>query len=279
MFTGETSYRSSSMYTSWFLRTCFLKICMAIAVLSGAIPAQADLFLDLTSVTPGGPGAGAFSGTLGGVTVTGTISSSGTPAFFFNAVGSGLGDSTIDGSSSQFSYSSIFSPTIPATDRVGFTYTATAGNLVTLTFSSPIADPVVHVANMDWCAFSFAATLGFSSLTLLDGNDGLDVDGVDPAFGGPPYSSALVWDHNPSTSDITPPTSAPPSSGARSAYASVQIDGTFSTLSFVTDAMGPFSDSGNFTISAATVPEPSSALLVGVCGAIGVSSCLRCRKR
>jgi hypothetical protein len=236
-----------------------------IGLLAGAV-GRADVFLDVTAVTPGGPGIGTFSGTLGSIAVAGSIS--GPPAFFFTTTGSGIGDSTIDGSSPQFSYSTVFSPTVSLTDRIGFTYLATAGNLVSLTFSAPITDPVFHIANFDWAAFSFAPTLGLSSLTLLNGNDGPDGDGIDPAFGGPAYSSLLVWDANPSTSDSTPPGGLPPSSGTRSGYASVQLNGTFSSIGFVVDAMGPFSDNGSFTISA--VPEPGSLGLIGL-GVVGMT--------
>lgn len=249
-------------------------VALLVALTSAALPiatVQADVFLDLSSVTPGSSGVGTFAGTLGGIAVTGSIS--GAPVFSFNAVGSGLGDSTIDGSSPQFSSSSVFSPTVPTTDRIGFTYLAFAGNAVTLTFSSPVTDPVFHFANWDWMGATFLPTPGFSSLTLLNGNNGPDGDGVDPAFGGPAYSSALVYDHMPFTTDATPPTSMPPTTGDRSAYGSVRINGTFSTLVFVTDAMGPFSDSGSFTIS---VPGPSTlpALVVAA-----LASCPRRRRR
>lgn len=233
---------------------------------------RADTFLDLTSVTPGSPGVGAFSGTLGGIIVTGSISA-GPPAFSFNATGPGIGDSTIDGSSPQFSSSTVFSPTVSLTDRVGFTYSATATNLVMMTFSSPVTNPVFHVANLDWAGFSFAPTPGLTSLTLLKGNNGPDTDGIEPTFGGAPYSFLFVLDANPSTSDSTLPFGAPPTSGPRSAAASVQLNGTFSTIGFAVDALGPFSDSGSFTLS---VPEPGPMLLAGL-GALGLAG--RSRRR
>ena len=240
------------------------------AVLIGLLPGavgRADTFLDLTSVTPGGPGVGAFSGTLGGITVTGSIAAGSPAGFFFNATGPGIGDSTIDGSSPQFSYSTVFSPTVLLTDRVGFTDAAPVTMFVTMTFSSPVTDPVFHVANLDWAGFSFAATPGLSSLTLLNGNNGPDSDGIDPTFGGAPYGFLIVRDANFSTSDSTAPFIAPPTSGARSADASVKLNGTFTTIGFAVDA-GPFSDSGSFTIS--TVPEPSSLVLAGL-GVVGVA--------
>lgn len=252
-----------------------LKTWVALGTLAGAGAVQADVFLDLSSVSPGSGGVGSFSGTLGGVVVTGSILSGGVPVFFFNATGSGVDSSTTDGSTPQFSHASVFSPTVSATDRVGFTYLGMAGNLVTLTFSAPVTDPVFHVANLDWAAFSFLPTPGFTSLTLLNGNAGPEPDGIDPAFGGPAYSNALLWDQNPSTTDATLPSGLPPTSGARSAYASVRINGSFSSLNFMTDSMGPFTDGGSFTIS--VVPEPSSAMLLGL-GIVVMLGALRLRR-
>lgn len=240
-------------------------------------PARADVFLDVTSVTPGGPGTGVFSGMLGGIAVSGSISAlGGPPAMFFNAPGPGIGDSTLDGSSPQYSDPTVFSPTIPTTDRVGFTYVSGAGNLVTLTFSKPVTNPVFHVANLDGVGFLFAPTPGFTSLTLLKGNDGADGDGIDPGFGGAGYGYSMVYDLSPGSSDSTPPTMPPPTTGPRSAYGSVRINGTFSTILFVTDGMGPPTDSGSFTLS--IVPEPSSIVLAGI-GAVVLIGFVRCRKR
>ena len=232
---------------------------------------HAQSFLDLASVTPGSSGVGTFSGTLGGISVSGSIF--GPPVFSFNPVGGLLGSSTIDGSSPQFSYSSVFSPSMPGGDRVGFTYTAMASSTVSVVFGSPVTNPVFHFANLDWMAVSFVPTPGFTSLTLLNGNGGPDLDGIDPGFGGAPYGFGLVWDKNPATSDATPPTSAPPTAGGRSAYGSVQVNGTFSTVNFATDAMGPFADSGSFTIS--TVPEPTT---VSVVAAMALAVLARRRK-
>lgn len=240
---------------------------------SPAGPAGGDTFLDLTSLTPGGPGVGAFTGTLGGITVSGSIAA-GPPTFFFNATGPGLSNSTIDGTSPQFSHASVFSPTNPFSDRIGFTYTAAATILVSMSFSSPVTNPVFHVANLDWAGFSFGPTVGLTSLTLLKGNDAADSDGIDPLFGGAPYSFLYVHDVAPPTSDASLPFSPPPTGGPRSAYASVRLNGTFSTIGFAVDALGPFTDSGSFTLS--VVPEPGTALLLGL-GALGLAGLSRRR--
>jgi hypothetical protein len=236
--------------------------CALLMSLLGSSIGSAAVFLDVTSLTaPSGPGLfTGFSGTLGGIGVTGSVSTGGGPAaFFFTAPGTAIGDSTVDGSSPQYSYSSVFSPTILTTDRVGFNYTGTATNLVTLSFTASVTDPVFHFANLGGGGFSFAGTPGFVSLTLLNGNNGPDGNGIDPTFGGVPYTSAIVRDAAPSPTDPTPPpTSDPVPSGPRSAYGSVRLNGTFTTVTMAIDGMG-FADNGSFTVS--NVPEPGAAML------------------
>ena len=249
--------------------------CGALVFTLSAVTSQAAVFLDLSSVTPGSVGVGTFTGTLGGISVSGSISpfAGGPSVFSFNPIGPGIGGSTTDGSSPQFSYSTVFSPTEPLTDRVGFTYISGATNLVTIAFGSSVTNPVFHVANLSGVAFNFSPTPGFTTLTLLAGNGGAG-DGVDPSFGGVPYGFAHVQDLSPPSSDATLPSLPPPTAGPRSAYASVQINGTFTSLVFATDGMGPPSDDGSFTIS---IPEPGSALLA----LLGLScpACFRHRRR
>ncbi len=224
---------------------------------------QADLFLDLTSVTPGGPGLGAFSGTLGGIAVTGSIA--GSPSVFsINATGTGISNSTTDGSSAQYNYSTVYSPTIGTTDRIGYSYLGGATNTVILTFASAVTNPVIHVANLDVTQFSFAALGGLTSMTLLNGNGG-GGDGIG-VVGGPSFS---ILDLNPTTSDATLPTSSPPIAGARSAYGSVRLNGTFTTIGIGVGASGPGSDIGGGSFTISIVPEPGSLILVGL-GALGI---------
>ena len=71
---------------------------MLIGLVCGA-SSRADFFLDLTSITAGGPGVGKFAGTLGSVGVTGSILPGPPVDFVFGGLGVGIGNSTIDGSS------------------------------------------------------------------------------------------------------------------------------------------------------------------------------------
>lgn len=249
----------------------FIAFCALLISLLGGT-SQAALFLDVTSVTPGGPGTGAFTGTLGGIGVTGSISASGgAPSFFFSGAGGGIGDSTIDNSSPQYSYGTVYSPTAALTDRIGWTSLGTKTETVVISLSSAVVNPVFHVANLDWAQFSFAATPGLTSLTYLNGNfDG--TDGLDATPGA--LGFGFVQDFNPSTSDGTPPAGSPPTTGARSAYGSVQLNGTISTIVIGMGTNGPFSDTGSFTIS---VPEPGS-LILGI-ATLGVAVFTRRRGR
>jgi hypothetical protein len=240
--------------------THFLRFLAFVIALPVCGVCYGDLFLDLSSVTAGGPGVGGFTGTLGGNLVTGSITTPGGPSsFFFNAPGVGLGDSTVSGTSPQFSYTTVYSPTIGATDRVGFTSLGLASNVMTISFTSPITNPVFHAANFDWVQPSFALNPGLTSMTLLNSNgDGVDgLSALALALG-----TFQIRDIDPSTSDATLPSSSPPTSGGRSAYGSVQLNGTFTTLSLAIGTLGPFSDGGSFTLS--VVPEPSAFILTGL---------------
>ena len=233
---------------------------------------RADSFLDLTSLTPGGPGLGAFSGTLGGVSVTGSVA--GSPSVLaLNVTGAGISNSTTDGTSPQFSYSTVFSPTSATTDRIGFSYIGGATNSISISFGAPITNPVFHIANIDNAQFTFVGTAGLTSMTLLNGNGG-GGDGI-AILGSPSFS---IIDTNPTTSDATPPTSFPPTTGARSGDGSVQLNGTFSTINIGVGASGPGTDIGGGSFTLSVVPEPGSLILAGI-GALSLAGFSRRRGR
>jgi hypothetical protein len=225
--------------------------------------------MDITSLTSGGTGVGAFTGTLGAATVTGSILSSNyANSFTFNPTSSGtLGAwelSNTGATSPQFNYSTIYATAKNNIDTLG--YTLFGNNPVGTTnkarmqinFSVPIKDLVINMANLDNSVWDFAASGGVTSLTLLKGNgngtDGLGVSGktiVDLANGDVGLA----------------PSTTPTTSGTRSGYGSVMINGTYSSLTIdltATHSLG--GDGGNFTFT--LVPEPTSLglLLPGAAG-------------
>lgn len=235
------------------LRTIIALNAFAILCISGI--AKAD-FLDITSLTPGT--SGSFTGTIEGVAVMGSITTT-TPGFQFDAPGPTYFDSTIDNSSPQFSYGSIFTPSTALTDRIGYTSFDGTFNPATITinFASPITNPVFHVANLDAMQYDFTPTIGLGSLVLLSGNgdvsDGLRVSGN------------IIFDANNGTVIGQTPSESPFTTGDRSAYGSISLLGTFTTLTFDVSNGGLGGDGGAFTLSTAAVPEPGSvALLAGM---------------
>ena len=229
-------------------------------------PASAG-FLDITSLTPGT--SGSFSGTLGGVGVAGTISTT-APHFEFSATGSDFFNSTIDNTSTQYSYGNIYTPSIPLTDRVGYaSYDGTRNTAtITINFTSAVTNPVFHVANLDSMQYDFSATAGLAGLALLSGNGG-GGDGILVA-------GDVIKDANPLTAIGQPPTDQPLTSGARSAYGSVLLEGTFTSLTINVDNPGSAGDGGSFTLS--TIPEPSTLALAGIGGFSGLIGAWRRRR-
>jgi MYXO-CTERM domain-containing protein len=227
-----------------------------VAVLGGSTIASAG-FLDLTSVTAGA--SGSFAGTLDSVTVNGSISTP-NPAgrFLFNntTVTTGWENSTTNDTSPQFSYSNIYATSIPLTDGVG--YTSLAGTVnpatITITFASAQTNLVFDVANLDAMQYSFSLTGGLSSLALLSGNGG-GGDGLQVV--GNVISDASGTGVGQQMSD------APFTTGARSAYGSVELVGTYSSLTIAVNNPAGVGDGGTFTLN--TVPEPTT-LGLGLAG-------------
>ena len=234
----------------------------------GMVAGQADAAtLDLTGVTPGTPGTGSFEGFLGGVSVTGSLVS-GVSQFEIRGVGGGFANSIIDNSSPQFSDNSIYTPAQPLTDKVGYNMSSPNGGTARLqiNFSEAVINPTFHVANLDSMMYDFSPTGGLSELSLLSGNGADDGDGL-------VVEGLIVKDANPLTIvGVSPAAPVPTNPTPRSAYGSIQLLGTFTSLDIDLlqnpDTTG--GDGGAFTITTTTtVPEPASVLGLLVVGTLG----------
>ncbi|MFM7278698.1 MAG: PEP-CTERM sorting domain-containing protein, partial [Microcystis aeruginosa] len=180
---------------------------------------------------------------------------------------------TIDNTTPQYSYSNIYTPSQSLGDRVGYTMFNQTGQTATLKiqFSSPVTNPIFHVANLDGMIYDFSDPgNGLIALSLLSGNggggDGLTVD----------TANKIIADGN-SLGAAFPPHVTPPTTGARSAYGSVALLGTFSTLNIKLQGNPSLTiagDGGSFMIST-TVPEPSTVLSLLTLGTLGAASTLK----
>lgn len=239
------------------------------AMLTQATAQAANVFLDVEQVTPGGSGLGAFSGTLNGVAVSGEMSGPGVHTTI-SGINSGVpvSNTTLDGSSPQFSYSSVFAASQNQTDRVGFGNdldTTYAASRLTISFGQTMSNLVFHIANLDGSIFDFTATIGLTGISLLSGNgDGSEGLGV---------SGKSLFDYNPDTIVGQYPEDQPFTSDIRSAYGSVLLAGSYDDLVidiYTNPAMtayqhsldGIAQDGGSFTLSA-PVPVPAAFWLFG----------------
>jgi hypothetical protein len=241
---------------------------------TSAAPAFADL-MDLTSVTPGV--SGGFTGTLNGIAVTGAITSS-TPNFKFTPAvlaNPNFPDSVIDGGSAQYSYSSVYAVTSAQADQVGYVTLTNSFNPATITvaFGSPIVNPIFQVANLDGMQYDFSSTAGLGGLVLLSGNGGSDGDGIQ-------VIGDVISDANTTTIVGQLPSASPATTGARSAYGSVELLGSFDTLTIDVSNPGDLGDGGSFTFAAAPVPEPWSwSLLAIMCAILAIRGRWRSKHR
>jgi hypothetical protein len=236
----------------------------------------AVVFLDLNSFTAGGPGTGTFAGTLGGVNVTGSLLAGGSSNFQILGINpTDWAGTTIDNTTPQYSYSNIYTPSQNLGDRLGYGQFAGASSqsaTLKIQFSSPVTNPTFHVANLDAMIYDFSdPSNGSIALNLLSGNggggDGLTVD----------TTNKIIADANPLTGVGLPPSTTPPTTGARSAYGSVALLGTFSTLNIKLQGNPSLTlagDGGSFMIST-TVPEPTSTLGLLALGTLGAASTLK----
>jgi hypothetical protein len=245
--------------------------------LAGTTSAFADL-LNLSAVTPGS--SGQFTGTLDGIAVNGSISTPNSNFTFSPAVPSNpeFPDSTIDGTSPQYSYSNIYTVSAPLADQVGYVMSSGSPNVaaITINFGSAILNPIFQVANLDGIQYDFSPTVTLTGLDLLSGNGG-DGDGLQ-------VTGDIISDADPATSVGQSPSAAPFTTHARSAYGSVELLGTFTTLTIDisnVEVSGKYQgDGGSFTLATTPVPEPwSLTLFATMCGILAIRMRRRSRTR
>ncbi len=249
---------------------------LALGSLGVASRVSADEYLKLTNVTSNG-----FTGWLGTTYVTGTLTD--TRNIYFNTPNNGstsrFSTHTND-SSAQYRYSNVYALASPNLDQVGFQASTIRssdhgdiGNL-TLTFSKPIGNLDLDIAGLTATTMTFANTGGVTGISYGSGNGGssaTDGLGVDSATGE-------IYDINPNTSSAQPTTQSPLTTGPRSAYGSIGIDGgAISTITISWSDYGNLNDYGSFTLH--TTPEPGTyGLLIGFTLASG-SMFVRRRRR
>lgn len=225
----------------------------------GCSAAYAD-WLQVSSLTTGT--AGTFTGSLGGVAVTGGITASPANTLQLNGT-SGTNsweESNTTNTSPQYSYSSVYAYTIGGTDELGLTkfYSQTETGVLTINFAQPMTNVVLQIANLDAAVWDLSNTAGLTGLSILKGNGG-GGDGLGLAVSGD-----TILDLNPTTQVGQNQSASPLTSGARSAYGSVELMGTYSSL-VVDVAMNPNGISGDgFNFTLVSTPEPASMALLGV---------------
>jgi hypothetical protein len=211
------------------------------------------------------------------VNVTGSILAGGSSNFQILGINpTDWAGTTIDNTTPQYSYSNIYTPSQNLGDRVGYVASGSNAPIATATltiqFSSPVTNPTFHVANLDGMIYDFSdPSNGSIALSLLSGNggggDGLTVD----------TTNKIIADANPFTGVGLSPFTPPPTTGTRSAYGSVELLGTFSTLNIKLQgnpSLTVAGDGGSFMIST-TVPEPSTVLSLLTLGTLGAASTLK----
>lgn len=239
----------------------------------GASQAHAQSFLQIDSLGIGTTGF--FAGSLGVTSVYGVISTP-NPNFQFEPTGamfdsSAMGplDPSLNSNlSPQYSYASVYSPSTPLTDQVGYNYLPgnTDPATITISFTPAVTNPVFQVANLDSMEYDFSPTPNLT-LQLIRGNGG-PIEPDDPEQDdGLMVSGTVISDADPYTVVGQDPTDAPFTTGPRSAYGSVEFVGSFSTVTLNVYDLNSTGDGGSFTLS--TVPEPSSLAVLGA-GAMGL---------
>jgi len=224
-----------------------VKILAATLVLFGSLAgaANAQSFADWDETTDISP--------LGTLSVQGILSIGGsTTNVVFRA--NGTGDPlihSIDDNSNQFSVPSIFTPAFARTSVVRANLGA--ADSVDILFDSPVRNPILYFNALG------ANTLTFSDPFTVGGADEVAI--ID-------LVARSVTGINGSQ---LPPELTPNSGMSQEADFNLQFSGIFTSLSFVSSRTAGKLDRNAITVGAFTVPEPSSAILLGLAGPLFLS--------
>ncbi len=222
---------------------------VAPALLIGA-SAHADTFAEFNSFATDQT---SISGTVGSV------------SFAANLINSAMGGNTdhvfrqpssvFNNSSTRFTDPAFYNPT-PAgpTDHLGFSMfsgTTDPGASATLTvnFSQPVTNPVFHFNGLDRVAWDFSATTTDLFARADDGS-------LDPTA----FLAGIVQDNNPGTTNDLPELGG-------SIDASVQVNGTYSSIMISLTEISNISDGYRLQIS---VPAPAGVLTLAGVGVLGL---------
>ena len=179
--------------------------------------------------------ASTISGNLDGAGLTAAFSVPTSDGYFFR------GDASIFNNTYNGFNSSSFTPASPNADALAINRIAGSGPAtLTISFDTPILNPVMHINGMDRTSFDLSPTT--TDLALLSQSNGLQL-----SAGG-----VLTDDDN--------------SQGE----GSVRFNGTFATLTMNLDEFVAATDGLLVQFSGTAVPEPSGLAMLGLaaCGVV-----------
>jgi len=223
--------------------TRYWYLTLSLVFLLAGTNAQADMVTLFTNWTTIDLSADTASGTLNGISVS--------------LSGYDLWYGVTDGTSTNFSNEDVFDPALPLSDLVEVTAPYTTTFTYTVTFGSPIEDPIMHL-------YSLGSILEFDGITLtkVSGEDEFVVSG------------------NTVTGEVLNPN---PVYGGTDRNGTILLNGTFSSFTFTAHCPTDlYNDRDGIDVQIGAVfPEPvpvPGALLLGSMGIALTVGLLRKRR-